>query len=224
MNIFYIVLFTLLLLGIPGTIIWFLILPLKKSTEKNIIFAITILISIVVVTLFIASAFVPSKIDRFIETEIAEVEHQINRISPEYTQQTLNAETIKNLIADSKQIRSYLNNNDDVNFIVRVIGVNAYISYLENFCENIDIYLNEFEETNTPFTLHNIFISLKEKSQTPVLQTIKIIEIIIIVVAFVAYLAILIWVMAIKKGWISNDGIVFGENQQPITYNIRTWW
>ena len=215
MNIFYIVLFTLLLLGIPGIIIWFLILPLKKSTEKNIIFAITILISIVVVTLFIASAFVPSKIDRFIETEIAEVEHQINLISPEYTQQTLNAETIKNLISDSKQIRSYLNNNDDVNFIVRVIGVNAYISYLENFCENIDIYLNEFEETNTPFTLHNIFISLKEKSQTPVLQTIKVIEIIIIVVAFVAYLAILIWVMAIKKGWMnnSNNGIIFGENQ-----------
>ena len=215
MNIFYIVLFTLLLLGIPGIIIWFLILPLKKSTEKNIIFAITILISLVVVTLFIASAFVPSKIDRFIETEIAEVEHQINRISPEYTNQTLNAETIKNLIADSKQIRSYLNNNDDVNFIVRVIGVNAYISYLENFCENIDIYLNEFEETNTPFTLHNIFISLKEKSQTPVLQTIKVIEIIIIVVAFVAYLAILIWVMAIKKGWMSNsnNGIVFGENK-----------
>ena len=215
MNIFYIVLFTLLLLGIPGIIIWFLILPLKKSTEKNIIFAITILISIVVVTLFIASAFVPSKIDRFIETEIADVEHQINLISPEYTQQTLNAETIKNLISDSKQIRSYLNNNDDVNFIVRVIGVNAYISYLENFCENIDIYLNEFEETNTPFTLHNIFISLKEKSQTPVLQTIKVIEIIIIVVAFVAYLAILIWVMAIKKGWMSNsnNGIVFGESK-----------
>ena len=215
MNIFYIVLFTLLLLGIPGTIIWFLILPLKKSTEKNIIFAITILISLVVVTLFIASAFVPSKIDRFIETEIAEVEHQINRISPEYTNQTLNAETIKNLISDSKQIRSYLNNNDDINFIVRVIGVNAYISYLENFCENIDIYLNEFEETNTPFTLHNIFISLKEKSQTTVLQTIKVIEIIIIVVAFVAYLAILIWVMAIKKGWMSNsnNGIVFGENK-----------
>lgn len=215
MNIFYIVLFTLLLLGIPGTIIWFLILPLKKSTEKNIIFAITILISLVVVTLFIASAFVPSKIDRFIETEIAEVEHQINLISPEYTNQTLNAETIKNLISDSKQIRSYLNNNDDINFIVRVIGVNAYISYLENFCENIDIYLNEFEETNTPFTLHNIFISLKEKSQTPVLQTIKVIEIIIIVVAFVAYLAILIWVMAIKKGWMSNsnNGIVFGENK-----------
>lgn len=215
MNIFYIVLFTLLLLGIPGIIIWFLILPLKKSTEKNIIFAITILISLVVVTLFIASAFVPSKIDRFIETEIAEVEHQINRISPEYTNQTLNAETIKNLISDSKQIRSYLNNNDDINFIVRVIGVNAYISYLENFCENIDIYLNEFEETNTPFTLHNIFISLKEKSQTPVLQTIKVIEIIIIVVAFVAYLAILIWVMAIKKGWMSNsnNGIVFGESK-----------
>ena len=173
MNIFYIVLFTLLLLGIPGIIIWFLILPLKKSTEKNIIFAITILISLVVVTLFIASAFVPSKIDRFIETEIAEVEHQINLISPEYTQQTLNAETIKNLISDSKQIRSYLNNNDDINFIVRVIGVNAYISYLENFCENIDIYLNEFEETNTPFTLHNIFISLKEKSQIPVLKQLK---------------------------------------------------
>ena len=215
MNIFYIVLFTLLLLGIPGIIIWFLILPLKKSTEKNIIFAITILISLVVVTLFIASAFVPSKIDRFIETEIAEVEHQINRISPEYTNQTLNAETIKNLISDSKQIRSYLNNNDDINFIVRVIGVNAYISYLENFCENIDIYLNEFEETNTPFTLHNIFISLKEKSQTTVLQTIKVIEIIIIVVAFVAYLAILIWVMAIKKGWMSNsnNGIIFGESK-----------
>lgn len=215
MNIFYIVLFTLLLLGIPGIIIWFLILPLKKSTEKNIIFAITILISVVVVTLFIASAFVPSKIDRFIESEIVEIEHQINLISPEYTNQTLNAETIKNLISDSKQIRSYLNNNDDINFIVRVIGVNAYISYLENFCENIDIYLNEFEETNTPFTLHNIFISLKEKSRTPILQTIKVIEIIIIVVAFVAYLAILIWVMAIKKGWMSNsnNGIIFGENQ-----------
>ena len=201
-------------MAVPAIIIWFLILPLKKSTGKNVIFSIIILTTLLLATLFIASAFIPKKINQFIDFEIGQVESQINQISPDYTQQVLNAETIKNLISDSKQIRSYLNNNDEVNFIVRSIGVNAYISYLEDFCDNINLYLNEFETTNTPFTLHNIFLSLKEKSQTPILKATKIIEIIILVLAFIVNLALTIWAFAIKKEWINstNNGVVFGND------------
>jgi len=214
MNTFYVVIFALLIMAVPAIIIWFLILPLKKSTGKNVIFSIIILTTLLLATLFIASAFIPKKINQFIDFEIGQVESQINQISPDYTQQVLNAETIKNLISDSKQIRSYLNNNDEVNFIVRSIGVNAYISYLEDFCDNINLYLNEFETTNTPFTLHNIFLSLKEKSQTPILKATKIIEIIILVLAFIVNLALTIWAFAIKKEWINstNNGVVFGND------------
>lgn len=214
MNTFYVVIFALLIVAVPTIIIWFLILPLKKSTKKNILFAATILTAILLITLFIASAFIPKKINQFIDFEIGQVENQINQISPDYTQQVLNAETIKNLISDSKQIRSYLNSNDDVNFLVRIIGINAYISYLEEFANNINLYLNEFETTNTPFTLHNIFLSLKEKSQTPILKATKIIEIIILVLAFIVNLALTIWAFAIKKEWIisTNNGVVFGND------------
>ena len=214
MNTFYVVIFTILILAIPATIIRFLIIPLKKSTEKNILFAITILTTVLLITLFIASAFIPKKINQFIDFEIAQIENQINQISPEYTHQDLNAETIQNLISDSKKIRSYLDDNDEVNFVVKTIGINAYISYIENFCENIDLYLNEFEATNTPFSLHNIFISLKEKSQVSIFKATKIIEIIILVIAFIINIIILIWAFAVKKQWMenSNNGIVFGEN------------
>ncbi len=213
MNTFYVVIFALLIVAVPTIIIWFLILPLKKSTKKNILFAATILTAILLITLFIASAFIPKKINQFIDFEIGQVENQINQISPDYTQQVLNAETIKNLISDSKQIRSYLNSNDDVNFLVRIIGINAYISYLEEFANNINLYLNEFETTNTPFTLHNIFLSLKEKSQTPILKATKIIEIIILVLAFIVNLALIIWSFAVKKEWINSagNGVVFGD-------------
>ena len=214
MNTFYVVIFTILILAIPATIIRFLIIPLKKSTEKNILFAITILTTVLLITLFIASAFIPKKINQFIDFEIAQIENQINQISPEYTHQDLNAETIQNLISDSKKIRSYLDDNDEVNFVVKTIGINAYISYIENFCENIDLYLNEFEATNTPFSLHNIFISLKEKSQVSIFKATKIIEIIILIIAFIINIVILIWAFAVKKQWMenSNNGIVFGEN------------
>jgi hypothetical protein len=214
MNTFYVVIFTILILAIPATIIRFLIIPLKKSTEKNILFAITILTTVLLITLFIASAFIPKKINQFIDFEIAQIENQINQISPEYTHQDLNAETIQNLISDSKKIRSYLDDNDEVNFVVKTIGINAYISYIENFCENIDLYLNEFEATNTPFSLHNIFISLKEKSQVSIFKATKIIEIIILIIAFIINIIILIWAFAVKKQWMenSNNGIVFGEN------------
>ena len=214
MNTFYVVIFTILILAIPATIIRFLIIPLKKSIEKNILFAITILTTVLLITLFIASAFIPKKINQFIDFEIAQIENQINQISPEYTHQDLNAETIQNLISDSKKIRSYLDDNDKVNFVVKTIGINAYISYIENFCENIDLYLNEFEATNTPFSLHNIFISLKEKSQVSIFKATKIIEIIILVIAFIINIIILIWAFAVKKQWMenSNNGIVFGEN------------
>jgi hypothetical protein len=214
MNTFYVVIFTILILAIPATIIRFLIIPLKKSTEKNILFAITILTTVLLITLFIASAFIPKKINQFIDFEIAQIENQINQISPEYTHQDLNAETIQNLISDSKKIRSYLDDNDEVNFVVKTIGINAYISYIENFCENIDLYLNEFEATNTPFTLHNIFISLKEKSQVSIFKATKIVEIIILIIAFIINIVILIWAFAVKKQWMenSNNGIVFGEN------------
>ncbi len=214
MNTFYVVIFAILLLAIPTAIVRFLIIPLKKSTEKNVLFAITILTTLLLLTLFIASASIPKKINQFIDFEIAQIENQINQISPEYTHQDLNAETIKNLISDSKKIRSYLDDNDEVNFIVRTIGINAYISYIENFCENIDLYLNEFEATNTPFSLHNIFISLKEKSQVSIFKATKIIEIIILVIAFIINIIILIWAFAVKKQWMenSNNGIVFGEN------------
>ena len=214
MNTFYVVIFAILLLAIPTAIVRFLIIPLKKSTEKNVLFAITILTTLLLLTLFIASAFIPKKINQFIDFEIAQIENQINQISPEYTHQDLNAETIKNLISDSKKIRSYLDDNDEVNFIVRTIGINAYISYIESFCENIDLYLNEFEATNTPFTLHNIFISLKEKSQVSIFKATKIVEIIILIIAFIINIVILIWAFAVKKQWMenSNNGIVFGEN------------
>lgn len=214
MNTFYVVIFAILLLAIPTAIVRFLIIPLKKSTEKNVLIAITILTTLLLLTLFIASAFIPKKINQFIDFEIAQIENQINQISPEYTHQDLNAETIKNLISDSKKIRSYLDDNDEVNFIVRTIGINAYISYIENFCENIDLYLNEFEATNTPFTLHNIFISLKEKSQVSIFKATKIVEIIILIIAFIINIVILIWAFAVKKQWMenSNNGIVFGEN------------
>lgn len=214
MNAFSIVVFTLLLVAVPTAIVWFLILPLKKSTLKFFIFSVTILATLIVTFLFAGSSFLPKKINRFIDYEMVYIENQINQISPDYTQKVLDTETVNKLISDSRQIRSYLESNEEVGFVVRNIGVGAYLSYLENFVENVDFYLYEFESTGTPFTLHNIFLSIKDKSQQPILKTVKIIEIIILVFGLIVNVLLLIWAVALKKGWMgdSNDGVVFGDD------------
>jgi len=186
---------------------------MSKSTEKNIVFVVLILGTIIFETLFIVSACIPNKVNVILSESIINIENQMNEISEEYTDQVLDSEKVKALISDSKQIRSYLDNRSDVNFFIEIIGINTYIAYLEDFRDEVDKHLQEFEASGTPFTLHNIFDYLLEQSKTPVLKATKIIEIIVLVCCALFLICVVVAVYLIKNGHLTSQGssITFGD-------------
>ncbi|MDR1592786.1 MAG: hypothetical protein LBS16_07930 [Prevotellaceae bacterium] len=213
MKIIFVVLFALLIIAVAGLFLWYLLLPMPPSNEKKIFIAITIVGTVLFESLFIASAFIPRKIDKLIVQGIGSIELNINTISPNYTDEVLDADKVKSLIADTKQIRYYMNENPNANFIVKAIGLGAYMGFAEDFCDHIEDNFIEFQKSEIPFTLHNIFDFIHKKSAVPVLKTTKIIETVVLIVAGLFYSLILIAFFANQKGLFTptNKSVTFGE-------------
>lgn len=213
MKTIFIVIFALLIFSVGILFIWKLLWGLPASNEKKIFIAITIIGILLFETLLFFVSSIPRKADNLLSTGIATIESKINEISPEYSDEVLNPEKIKSLIADTKQIRFYLNENAEVNFVVRMIGLNTYVSLLEKIGDNTESYLKEFESKNIPFTLHNIFDFLQQESRTSILKIVKIIEMVVVIVALVFYLILLIGYFANRKNLLTpnSSSVTFGE-------------
>lgn len=73
--------------------------------------------------------------------------------------------------------------------------------------------MKEFSSLEIPFTLHNIFIYIKEKASITISNACAKAGNIIMIITLIAYL--LVWIMAYAtlKGWVSDNGksIVYGE-------------
>lgn len=208
-----VVTFAVLIVALAVLFIFHLLLPMPPSNEKKIFIVSTIVGTILFEALFIATAFIPSKAEQLISQNIVLIEGKINTISPNYTDEVLDVEKVKTLISDTKQIRTYINENSDVNFIIRIIGVSAYLGYVEDFCDHIESNFLEFQEFGIPFTLHNIFNFMLDKTASPILKTTKVLEIIILVVTGLFFLFLIIFYFLHKKGVLAttNKSIVFGE-------------
>jgi hypothetical protein len=193
-----------------------LLLPMPSSNEKKIFIGITVAGTVLFELLLIASAFIPSGANKLISQGIVSIETNINKISPNYTNEVLDVEKAKSLISDVKQIRYYMDENQEVNFVVKLIGLGAYIGFAEDFCDHIESNFVEFQKEKIPFTLHNIFDFIQKKSQNPILRTTKIIETVIILVAAVFYLILLVAYFINKKGLLTpqNKCVTFGEEEK----------
>ncbi len=213
MTIFFVVFFSLLMITAAAYLIQRLLLPMPSSDEKKIFIGVTIAGTVLLETLFIASAFIPGSADKLISQGIVSIETNVNNISPNYTNEVLDVEKVKSLISDTKQIRYYMNENQEVNFVAKLLGLGVYLGFAENFTAHIESNFVEFQKAKIPFTLHNIFNFIHEKSTNSIIRTTKTIQTVIIIVAFVFFLMLLLAYFINKKGLLAskNDGVIFGE-------------
>lgn len=212
MSIFLVILFVLLVPACAAAFVHYLVRPMEKSTHKTMLYVLSIGGAMLFDVLLVLTALIPSKAETFLSSGIAKIEGNINNISPDYAYQELDTAQIKTLLSDSKQIESYLKTNDGARLVVRLIGVHAYIDYLESFTNSMDSNLQEMKEQHTPVTLHNVFTHIQEKSRQPILHATKTLEILLLVAMFI-YAGFLVFsYFSVKRGWTSEAAVTLGED------------
>ncbi len=185
MNIIFVILWTVVIVACAAGLVYCTHLKLQRSSLKTVMFIIPVLIAVLSVTLLILSTFIPQKMDNLLTQGIEQIETNINAISPDFTNQELDTTQLKSVINDTKMLKSSFDNDVRVNFIAKIVGINAYITFLNDFVENIETNVVCFEENKIPFTLDNIFHHLKQQTATPILKAVKTMEIIIITITLI---------------------------------------
>lgn len=206
MSILYVILFAILIALLPALYIWKLFLPVESTKEKGIYIAITAVCFLILETGFIMTATLPSRINRIIDEGLVNVESYVTSIDSTFMDKPLDAKQLQNVIANSKQMKYELEENDDVNWIIQIVGIDAYLSSMEEFADNIDSYVTRFEADNVEFTFRNAMGYVKQDIQPAIYFVAKVIEIIVLIIAFIAYMVILIVYFGRKKGWFGYLG------------------
>ena len=212
MSIIWIILLAVAVPACAIAFVHYLVIPMQKSTHRTLLLVLSIAVAVIFDLLLIMLAMIPSKADAFLTNGIARIEANINNISPGYVHQELDAGQIKTVLADTKQIESYLNTNAGARLAVRLIGVHAYVGYLESFTSNIDRNLSEMEAESIPLTLHNIFTRIQDKSHEPILHTTKVLEYLLLVALLLCIGFLAFSYFAAKKEWLSETSITLGDN------------
>lgn len=211
MNIFLLILFIILLAIAPYAIIRYKVIPLETSDTKKEWFVITIIAGIVIEVAIIALAVLPNRINNFTIACIQNIESRIEASSPGYTGKELDKEEVKTFLNNSREITSSIRNDNKAGFLTNALGVGSYISFFDSFCNDIDNNIKEFENTNTPFTLHNIFMTVQEKTEEKVFSTMKILQILIIAAGALFYLFAAIFIKNRKSSG-KIKSVTFGDD------------
>ncbi len=206
MSIFYIILFAILLAIVPALFIWKMFLPLESKKEKGVYIAITVVLFLILEIGFIMTAALPAKINSIIDQGVVSVESYVTSIDSTFMDKPLDAKQLQEVITNSKQLKYELESNQDANLIIQLVGIDAFLSSMEDFADNIDSYVVRFEKDNVEFTLRNALSYIKQDIQPAIYFVAKVIEIIILIIAFIVYLVILIVYFGRKKGWFGYLG------------------
>lgn len=206
MKTIFVTLFAIAFPAIIILIIWKLLFGLRSSLIRNMLIALTIIIAVILESVFILSGKIPSKADMIFSNTIALIEAEAEAHQPGITTQVLDKEELSSLLAERKKIDKHLDSNKELNFIVRHTAANAFLGNIENLCGNIEHHIANFEEKQIPFTLSNIFEYSLEEIKEPVKKVTKVFEIIIMTLsAIFICLVVFLWI-SIKKGWL-EDGV-----------------
>lgn len=223
MNIYLVIFFSFLIVIVPALIVHFFIKGMPNSITKKMFFVITIVATVIFEAFFIVVAMIPNKADSLIVAGITVVESNINEISPDFTNTVQSKEKIYNVISGTKQTIQQINDSKEAGFVLRLIGIRAYVRGIDLFCENIEANMSKFESSGKPFTVHNILNFVREESKPNILYGTKILQIVILSLSLLVFLSILFWILADRKGWAqSSANVVYGEvvdkekNNQPI--------
>lgn len=206
------VIFILLAAGGAFGIIRYVLLPALDFPTKKWLLAGSYAIPVVGTVLLILCTLIPSKMDTGTQKGIQTFEEYLNAVSPDFCDQVLDKEQLRQVISDSRSLRTYLDDNTEVNWIVKAVGVNTYISYLESFANGIDTHLTAFEATEQPFTLHNILTYVQTESHQPVCTATIVLEIVVFVFMLLAFGVIYFLYISEQKGWFKETSVTFGDN------------
>lgn len=196
-------------IAIPATfalIIWKLLFGLKSSLARNILIALAIIVALILESLFIVTSKIPSKADTIFSNTVQLLENELDSYQPGLKDQIIDKQQLTELLKNRKQIDKFLESNSEINFIVKHTMANAFLENLEEICGDLEGHIAKFEETQTPFTLSNIFTYTLEEVKAPILWVAKVFEIIIVVISILAALIVLFLWLSIKKGWL-EDGV-----------------
>lgn len=191
MKIIFVVLFALLILAAAGLVVWYLLLKLTGS-ERIILTAVAAVGVVLLETLLILAACIPSKADKLITSGIVSMENGINSISPDYVNQPLETEQLKSVLTDYNNLETTLKSNAEASLVIKAVGVGAYMGYLSSFVNSIDANIRDMEAEGTDITIHNVLLRLQDKSHEPIRKTTKVLEVLVIVISFIFVLALIV--------------------------------
>lgn len=214
MSIFSVILFTAILIAVPYLILKYLAAPLAPSGSKNLLFGATIAAGVILLIVFIIAGAIPRTSARLIGKTIETVETQINEISPGYTDTVLDKESLEAFLENGQMINDSVSADPRISMILDATGTKVFSKYLGNFIDDIDGTLAEFDTAGTPFTLHNIFISLQEMAVPLIITSTKVLQVVIIVIALIIFGGIALIATGMRKNWFSanNSSLNFGDN------------
>lgn len=211
MNIFLII----VVLVLSYFVVRYTLKVLNKSKYRTLIVVMTVFFSSVFVLFLILTRFIPNAVVEYVSSGINITENKLNEISPDYTNQVLDKEKISTFLQDTKQVRFNFNEyTEGVSFITRILGIDTYMFFYEDFAENLDNNIQLFEKNNIPFTMHNILQYIKDEVGVRINVIVGNIMLVLFFLALVVDGLILLFVVAMKKRWIDFDkkSIIFGED------------
>ena len=217
MNTFSVILFSILIAGAGAGLIWLAVRNLPHSKHRSMFFGAVGVVTLIMLSLFCLTATLPRKVHRLLCDGSAEIEQQIETIAPGKTHEVLSIDELKAILSNTRQFSSFEKADDDMGIVIRLIASNVIGDRIEQMCNNIETEIALFEQTGNSVTIHNILSYLVVRTDAPVHKTAKVLEIIVLVASLVCFIMLVVLMQAIRKGYFSSKGVVFGEdiNREP---------
>lgn len=99
--------------------------PMENATDRRWLTGVSCAVSVVASVLLLSCAFLPYKMDNALEEGISAFEQSLESVSPDICHEELSPDRLRQLCSDSRSIKGYIEENADVNFVVRTWALTA---------------------------------------------------------------------------------------------------
>lgn len=215
MNTFVLILAAVLAAAVAYFILNRNVLTLPPSTDRKVLAGATAAGTVILMAAFVICAVVPGKSYRLMSSAIDSAEKQIEAAYPGYTDTVIDKSEFEAFINGSMEASRSTEEQPVLSMALDIPGIGAVKSTIDTILGGTDSFMAEFDETGTPFTLHNIMISLQEKAKAGIRKSMGIAGTVITIIAVLFYLGTVIAATGIRKGWFEarNSSLNFGDGE-----------
>ena len=190
--------------------------PMENATDRRWLIGVSCAVSVVASVLLLSCAFLPYKMNNALEEGISAFEQSLESVSPDICNEELSPDRLRQLCSDSRSIKGYIEENADVNFVVRTVGVDRYVDYLVAFANGMDGQMDAFEQTGAAYTIHNVLAFIQQEVQQPIRTATMILEGLLLLAMMIVLGAVCIIKKMSGNDTIDN-GVRFGEGKEDTT-------